>query len=140
MKNEEYSEKKLRGFTLIELIVVITIIGILASIIVPTFVGYMETANNVADAENARIISSAIRAEAMDGTNLEVFRQEILRLLRSHQAHRLVHVPEHPRRGCLLGGESPEQPRAGHPAPGCHHAHRHPAHHGVQPAPPHARE
>ncbi len=73
MKNEEHSVKKLRGFTLIELIVVITIIGILASIIVPTFVGYMETANNVADAENARIISSAIRAEAMDGTNLEVF-------------------------------------------------------------------
>ncbi len=70
---EERSEKKLRGFTLIELIVVITIIGILASIIVPTFMDHMERANNVADAENARIISSAIRAEAMDGTNLEVF-------------------------------------------------------------------
>lgn len=81
MENEEYyeeqyeerSEKKLRGFTLIELIVVIAIIGILASIIVPTMIGYMEQANNAADAENARIICAAIQAEAMYEPNFEVF-------------------------------------------------------------------
>lgn len=71
--NEKYSEKKLSGFTLIELIVVIAIIGILAAIIVPTMVGWMEKANNTADAENARIMCEAIQAEAMYVENYEVF-------------------------------------------------------------------
>lgn len=73
MKNEEYSEKKLRGFTLIELIVVIAIIGVLSAIIVPNMVGYMETANNTADAENARIISEMIAAEAMIADHVEAY-------------------------------------------------------------------
>ena len=33
--------KKLKGFTLIELIVVIAIIGVLAALLVPTLIGYV---------------------------------------------------------------------------------------------------
>ena len=66
------------GFTLIELIVVIAIIGVLSAIIVPNMVGYMETANNTTDAENARIISEMIAAEAMYGDIIPVLNDEIL--------------------------------------------------------------
>ncbi len=50
------STKKLNGFTLIELIVVIAIIGILAGILVPTVLGYVDKARRKVDAVNGKRI------------------------------------------------------------------------------------
>ncbi len=52
----------LKGFTLIELMVVIGIIAVLSSILVPQFFSHVEEANNVADAEHARNICTMLQA------------------------------------------------------------------------------
>lgn len=58
--------KKLRGFTLIELIIVIAIIAILAAIAVPAFGQIREKANVSTDIGNARTIYSVVAAEVAD--------------------------------------------------------------------------
>ena len=55
-----------KGFTLIELIVVIAIIGILAAIGTVAYSGYIESANQAADEQLAYDVSYAIKVGAMD--------------------------------------------------------------------------
>ncbi|MDO4864227.1 MAG: prepilin-type N-terminal cleavage/methylation domain-containing protein [Ruminococcus sp.] len=53
-------KERQKGFTLIELIVVIAIIGILAGILVPTMMGYVRKSKRAADVSNARGIHTDV--------------------------------------------------------------------------------
>ncbi len=54
--------KKNKGFTLVELIVVLVILAILSAILVPTLTGYIEQARNKKDLRNAKALMEATQA------------------------------------------------------------------------------
>ena len=56
MTNLKRTLKNKKGFTLIELIVVIAILSILSSILIPSVTGYIDAAKNARDMANSRAI------------------------------------------------------------------------------------
>lgn len=79
-KNSLKALSKNKGFTLVELIVVLVILAILAAILVPTLLGYIDRARSEKDFATAQSIRVAAQAEAdeiygknitsaMDGNN-----------------------------------------------------------------------
>lgn len=59
MKKLLTKKKNKKGFTLIELVVVIAILGILAAILVPVIGGFIRTANESADNASGRLVYQA---------------------------------------------------------------------------------
>jgi type IV pilus assembly protein PilA len=71
-KNNELAVKKKKGFTLIELIIVIAIIAILAAIAIPKFGAVRTDANLAADKANAKIIATAVTTAVANGDITDV--------------------------------------------------------------------
>ena len=79
-----------KGFTLVELIVVIAIIAILAAVAIPNFIGLQKRAQRGVDIANATAIASAMnmynltateKLDASDVETLENFKEGRVRLV-----------------------------------------------------------
>ena len=66
------TQNKKRGFTIIELVIVVTVIAILSAVLIPTFAGVIKRANLTADQQAVRSINLELEgAEEADLANLE---------------------------------------------------------------------
>ena len=63
---------KVKGFTLIEMIVVIAIIGVLSAILIVSISNYVEEANNVADIQQAKDLCTLLEAEVALDPNVMI--------------------------------------------------------------------
>lgn len=66
-KTNELTKKKKKGFTLVELIIVIAIIAILAAIAIPKFGQIRSDANLKADIANAKSVATAVAQAVANG-------------------------------------------------------------------------
>lgn len=65
MKNEKKLNNK--GFSLVELIIVIAIMAVLVGVLAPQFMKYVEQSRRATDIQNAEMIRDAVLADIADG-------------------------------------------------------------------------
>ena len=92
-----------KGFTLVELMVVIAILGVLAAIAIPKFSDSTSAANTAKIAADLRTIDSAI---VMAQANGKVLGTDITSDIGSLDAY-LVGTPKPPSGKCYIGGLNP---------------------------------
>lgn len=56
-----------KGFTIVELVIVIAVIAILAAVLIPTFVSLVNRANVSADEQNVTNMNTILAVESVDG-------------------------------------------------------------------------
>lgn len=68
-----YSKNKKRGFTLVELIVVLVILAILAALLIPALTGYIDKAKKDQVIAETRMLHEAIQTEMVEiyGSNID---------------------------------------------------------------------
>lgn len=66
-----------KGFSLVELIIVIAIMAILVGVLAPQFMKYVESSRQSTDIQNASSIRSAIEAGVADGTVVGTVKVEV---------------------------------------------------------------
>ncbi len=59
-----------KGFSLVELIVVIAIMVVLVAVLAPVFTKYVESSRRATDIQNANSIASAVLADVADGKTI----------------------------------------------------------------------
>ena len=67
-RNMNEVKKNNKGFSLVELIVVIAIMVVLVAVLAPVFTKYVEQSRRATDVQNANSIAEAVLADAADGT------------------------------------------------------------------------
>ena len=61
------NRKKSKGFTIVELVIVIAVIAILAAVLIPTFSSLINKANITSDQSAVRNMNTALAASEADG-------------------------------------------------------------------------
>ncbi len=87
-------KKNQKGFTLVELMVVVVIIGILVAIAVPVYRNVQTNAEKKANEANIRIIEGAIQMYLAEGGTLDELAEEGIDLLEEQKY--LKEVPKYP--------------------------------------------
>ena len=70
LKKKNELTKKKKGFTLVELIIVIAVIAVLAAIAIPKFGKIKQDANKRSDQANAKIIATAVSTAVSNGESI----------------------------------------------------------------------